>query len=135
MTSPVSPSEGLEPVTPPTPHDLIPETPEGLSEAAERLWRDYHLELLADDLEPDAREAALILQAVQHLTLADRLAVELNCAELVVLGAAGQPRVNPIVGEVDKARRTVDAILKSLKPVDRSAVGAQNVSKRWSRNA
>ncbi len=117
------------------PADATPAAPSGLSDEAVTLWRRWHSELADDDLIPDGREAAILTEACRHLTIATRLEAALaELDSLVVPGSRGNQRVTPLVGEIDKVRRTVASLLGSIKaPVDRSEVGRTNVATRWRR--
>ncbi len=111
--------------------DDVPAAPDGLSPEAQVLWADVISDLAEDDMELDARESALLREVCRHLTLANRLESALAHGPVVVAGSRGQDRVSPLVGEIDKVRRTVATMLRSLQPPDRSAINRANVARRW----
>ncbi len=111
--------------------DDVPTEPDGLSPEAQTLWADVLADLDEDGMELDAREVAILREVCRHLTLANRLESALADGPVVVAGSRGQDRVSPLVGEIDKVRRTVATLLRSLQPPDRSAINRANVARRW----
>ena len=117
-----------DPITPP---------PEGLSPEATALWEGYHRDLAEEDLEPDARELAVLAEACRHLTLTGRLEAALaEVSDLIVPGSRHNDRVHPLVGELDRARKTVATLLRSIAPKpDRSTQASMAATARWRRSA
>lgn len=118
-------------------NDTETPAPTGLSPEALTLWKRWHDELNDDDLVPDGRESAILAEACRHLTIATRLETALAVLDdIIVPGSRGNPRVTPLVGEIDKVRRTVSSLLASIKaPVDRSAINKANGGSRWANRA
>ena len=69
------------------------------------------------------------------MTLCGRLEAALtDVPELVVPGSRSNDRVHPLVAEIDRARKTVAVLLKSIAPPpDRSAQGSAAATARWRR--
>lgn len=110
-----------------------PPPPNGATPAAATFWQDFHAELAEDDLEPDARERAVLREAVRALSAVDRLEDAISALDSVIVkGSRSNDRVHPAVSELDKARRTASSLLAALKPpADRSATGRANVTRRY----
>lgn len=107
-----------------------PTPPAGLSDDAVALWAGFYEDLADDGLQPDAREVAVLAEACRHLTLASRLEARLaDLDDVVVPGSRGNLRVTPLVGEIDKVRRTVSTLLRSIRHVDLSATNGDNVTR------
>jgi hypothetical protein len=109
----------------------LPKAPDGLNTESIDLWNDVVNEADSAGFELTEVELSLLREACRHLTLIGRLSDELDDSEMMVVGSTGQPTVNKLVGEIDRARRTLDQLLRSLRGFDYAAAGARGSVKRW----
>ncbi|WP_336922772.1 hypothetical protein [Aquipuribacter sp. SD81] len=118
-------------------HDAYecPPPPAGITERAAAFWSDFHDEMDEDDLDPDARETAILTEAVRAMSTVDRLEDQASRLESVLVpGSTGNERVHPVLAEIDKNRKTIATLLTALKPpADRSAIGRANAARRRDR--
>lgn len=115
------------------PDGTPPPPPDDLSERAAAFWTSWLADRDDEGNMADARDLAVLVEIVRHMTLIDRLEDELTAAPLTVAGSRGQTVINPMIGQVDTLRRTVGMLLKSITPVDRAAIGSANVARRYQR--
>lgn len=96
-------------------------TPKGLKSRGRACWRAVTTEF---ELDPAERE--LLRELCVTLDEIDALATALRTSELVVEGSRGQPRTNPLLGELRTHRKLADALVLSLAlPLDIESVGAR----------
>ncbi len=86
-----------------------PKAPPGLAARGRRLWTDTTRDY---DLRRD--EEALLLELARTLDMIDTLEAALSRAPLLVEGTAGQPRPNPLLGEVRQHRLAAVQLFRSL---------------------
>ena len=120
-----APEQDVRPLLPP---------PVGLSEPAERLWREISEEWV---LRPD--EQRLLEDACREVDLIDRIADSMAGAPLTVEGSQGQRVVHPLLPELRAHRSTLRTLLRALSLPDdaradgaRSAAGRALAMARWS---
>lgn len=89
-----------------------PRAPAGLGPRGRRLWVDT---VAVFDLRPD--ELATLEECARTTDVLARLEHELATSDVVVVGSTGQPRPNPLLGEV-RGHRLVLARLLSLLALD-----------------
>jgi hypothetical protein len=97
-----------------------------LGPAGRSLVLDLLADLDHDDLVLDPKESRILLEAARTVDLAERLAAELAASDLVVTGSTGQPRANPLIDSVDKARRTIAVLLAQVARPDATRAAAAN---------
>lgn len=86
-----------------------PKAPVTLGPTGRRLWRDI---VRKWDLRPD--ELRILLDAGATADLVDDLAGALETAGVTSTGSKGQPRVNPLVPELQRARDLLARLLGKL---------------------
>jgi len=117
----------------------IPAPPDALSTRAQAVWSGYMAELAEDDMEPDAAEVVLLHDACRSVTLADAIEAQLAAdGAYTITGARGAARPHPLLGELDRARRTTATLLKALTASDKAstqkaAAGRAGMASRWAR--
>lgn len=115
------------------------QSPRGLSEKANKVWRST-----LEDFDLSEHEYPILEGACRELDLITELEKELKGAPLMVRGSMGQDVANPLLAEVRQHRAAYVGLIRSLKlpegessvgqtPASRSAQNAANA--RWSRGA
>ncbi|WP_298807021.1 hypothetical protein [uncultured Pseudokineococcus sp.] len=95
----------------------LPDPPADISEEAADFWREHLREMDEHELEPDARELAILRGAVRHMTIAGRLEAAIAETEnLLVPGSRNNQRVSPFVSELNKYRAEIRTALVAIKP-------------------
>ncbi|GAA4351166.1 hypothetical protein [Microbacterium rhizosphaerae] len=93
-------------------------TPRTLGAAGKALHRAIARQWAELDLIPDAREAALLLQAARESDVLAALDTEVDAAisagKVTVTGAQGQPVEHPAIGAARRSRTTIQTLLRSL---------------------
>lgn len=117
--------------------------PKGLGKRGRALWRSV-VSGLPDDWEFDDREAALLGLAARQADDLALLEEAIASRGTFVSGSAGQPVLNPAIGEARQARMAIGRLLGQLELPDgeeeqpRTAAGkrAQRAARaRWDREA
>ena len=96
--------------------DRKPRCPAGLGAAGKRLWRSVTGEL---DLRSD--ELGILEQAARTTDELAALVSALAVAEPMVSGSMGQPKPNPLFGEVRAHRDLLRRLLRSIEVEDQAA--------------
>lgn len=90
-----------------------PNAPRGIGPAGRKLWRSI-VDDLADELEFAPREQAILAAACKQADIVTELEAALEQHGVMIEGAAGQPKLNPIVPELRQARLAVTRLLGEL---------------------
>jgi hypothetical protein len=85
--------------------------PSGLGPSGRRLWRH-----LVADVEPSPVGRELLGEACKLADECDRLRFELAAGPLTVEGSMGQPRANPLLGEIRRHASALRDLLSALPP-------------------
>ncbi len=83
--------------------------PRGLDAAGKRLWKR-----ITERWVLDGREAELLEAACRQSDDNRRLERQLESADVLVTGSAGQTRVNPLMAELRSGRVVVEKLLNAL---------------------
>jgi len=118
-----------------------PKYPTGLAAAGKRLWRNIVGDL-AEGLELDARELALLEAACRQADAVAVLEQAVVRAGPMALGAAGQPRLHPAVAEIRQGRLALARLLGELDLAGEAAPAAASSQRarkaantRWAAHA
>lgn len=109
--------------------------PTDLADAGRELWCSVTEQLHSDGLELDATERRVLHDACRVADDAERLAVALRSAPVVVTGSTGQEVPNRLFDEVRKSRALIAALLKQLDLADPEARRSGSGSKTTSSSA
>ncbi|RZS58975.1 hypothetical protein EV141_0188 [Microcella putealis] len=90
--------------------------PQGLNARGSIFWEEIH-----DDLEFDARDAAIVLEACRVLDVIDELTAAVDRDGVMTVGSTGQPVVHPGVAEIRMQQATFARLMGSLKLPDDDA--------------
>lgn len=89
---------------------ISPASKAGIEGRAGKLFNRLHREMEFSDT-----ENAILVEAMKQLELCDRLAAELEAADLMIPGSRpGQMVVNGLVGELKSARLAAASMLKTI---------------------
>ncbi len=89
------------------------DAPTDLGTAGKKLWDEMHA-ALADGVEFDEKDYALLKLASQQQDDIARLTEALASSDVVTEGSAGQQRLNALFAEVRQARLALARLLKQL---------------------
>ena len=89
------------------------EAPTDLGTAGQKLWDDMHA-ALADGVEFDEKDIALLTMACEQQDDIARIAAAMSDADVLTEGSAGQLRLNTCFAEIRQARQAVARLLKQL---------------------
>src|SRR3954464_4382648 len=106
-----------------------PNPPRGLGPAGRRAWRAA-LAGLADDMQFTAKELESLRLVAGQADLVERLERERAGQPMMVAGAAGQPRPNPLVALLSSARTAQARLLSEVRLEVDAAVGLPVRSRR-----
>ncbi|MEZ5116174.1 MAG: hypothetical protein R2737_07890 [Candidatus Nanopelagicales bacterium] len=124
-----------------TAKDKPPAPPKGLGDAGRSLWRSITTEVHDAGFELDGRECATLAAACRQADDIAALEAVIDRDGLVVLGAAGQPRLSAAVTEVRQGRLALAKMLGELALPDEDGVtrtqsqarAARAANARWDR--
>jgi hypothetical protein len=110
--------------------------PAGLGASGRALWREVMAEY---GLNP--AEALMLTQLARCADRIEAIEAELGGADLVTVGSMGQPRCNPLLGELRAQMRLSESLARSLAlPMPgedvgrrRSPTARENALARWGR--
>ncbi|MEZ5116653.1 MAG: hypothetical protein R2737_10330 [Candidatus Nanopelagicales bacterium] len=120
-----------------------PAPPKGLRAAGKALWQSIIGEVDAAGLELDARELAILATAARQADDVAALEEVLARDGLIVLGAAGQPRLNAAATEARQGRLALGKLLGEIALPDEDGIprtasqarAANAANQRWQRFA
>ena len=92
-----------------TGRSAVPRAPAGLATRGRALWRRLH-----QRYELDPVETELVHELCRVVDRCDRIAAELQNAELTVPGSTGQQRPNPLFAVLENEERVLDRLASSL---------------------
>jgi phage terminase small subunit len=112
-----------------------PEPPESLESAGKRAWKAL-LSDLPDDWELTARETELLRNACRQADLVADLEAALEQEGVIVVGAAGQRRLNAVATELRQSRIALARLLGEIPiPDDDGEKPTTNASQRGQKAA
>lgn len=91
--------------------------PNGLGNAGKALWKAL-LASAPEDWELDERETVQLTLAARQMDDLARLEVAIKKDGTMVKGSAGQPVVNPAIGEARQARAAIDRLIGRISVPD-----------------
>lgn len=89
--------------------------PRGLGAAGRALWRS-----IVDEYTLEPHERVLLAEACRTADELERLRAEAASADLIVQGSTGQPRPNPLFGEVRRHSESLARLLRALRTTGES---------------